>query len=502
MVAAAARWYQKGKQNHADHRGAGLGALTPQGQPRYSLKQSIVASASAGRYNLIVQLVGVACVVTLPFWSWGLFFSSSWYEYGVALFVVPFLFLLNLLLVLAVARRDPFLQRLLPVALLLKLAAAGAYVWMVFHLYGASADMVIYWNRGEQIATDLLRGGHWTTLHPVWSSNFIYMLTGAIFSVTTVSLPSAVVIYALAAFWGQYLFYRTFVLVFPEGNHKLAALLLFFLPSIVFWTANIGKDAAILFFLGISAYGFARVQRRVNPVAVLLLLLGLGGVMLVRPHIAAMLGIAFLLPYLVGKNLQGMTGTVGKILGIPLVLGSTVWLARQAQSFLKMETLSQASSILETVANANYTGGSAITVSGSLPYRLVNVPFLFFRPWPWEVHSLQSVVAALEGLLLLWIFVSRRRDLYAAVRNWRSKPFVLFVLLFAFQFSVVMSLAITNFGLLTRERVMLLPFVMMLFCTRAAPVAVRQGAVPQAGRRPAPAPPPVPAYRSHKIPTR
>jgi len=484
--------------------GTRLRSIDAAGRPRYSLNQSIVASASAVRYNLIVQLIGVACVITLPFWTWALFFSSAYYEYSVALVLVPFLFLLNLLLVMRAAGRDPFLRRVLPVALVLKLAAAGTYLWTVFHVYDMASDMVIYWNRGELIATDLLRYGHWTTLQPFWSSNFIYMLTGLIFAATTVSLPTAMVIYALAAFWGQYLFYRTFVLVFPEGDHKLAALLVFFLPSIVYWTSAISKDAAILFFLGVAAYGFARVQRRVSPGAFLLLLVGLGGVMLVRPHIAAMLGIAFVLPYLVGKNLQGVSGTLGKILGVPLVLGSTVWLARQAQSFLKMETVSQASSILEKVAEANQTGGSAIAVSGSLPYRLVNVPFLFFRPWPWEVHSLQSVVAALEGLLLLWIFVRRRRDLYAAVRNWRNKPFVLFVLLFAFQFSVVMSLAITNFGLLTRERVMLLPFAMMLFCTRAAPAAARQSAVPQAGWRPAAAPasPPLPAYRNHKVPTR
>ena len=426
---------------------------------------------STGRYNLIVQVVGAACVLTLPFWTWALFFSSPWYEYSVALILVPFLFLLNLLLALAAARHDPFLRWALPVALLLKLVAAGVYVWMVFHVYDTSADMVTYWNRGEILANDFLRNGHWTVLHPVWSNNFIYMLTGAIFTVTTVSLPSAAVIYALAAFWGQYLFYRAFVLVFPEGDRKLAALLLFFLPSIVFWTSSIGKDAAILLFLGVAAYGFARLQRRVSPGAFLVLLLGLGGVVLVRPHIAAMLGFAFLLPYLVGKNLHGISGTVGKILGIPLVLGSTVWLARQAQSFLKMETLSQAGSILQKVAEGNQTGGSAIAVSGSMAYRLVNVPFLFFRPWPWEVHSLQAVMAALEGLMLLVIFVSRRRNLYAAVREWRSQPFVLFVLLFALQFSVVMSLAITNYGLLTRERVMLLPFALMLFCSRAAPVA-------------------------------
>ena len=91
--------------------------------------------------------------------------------------------------------------------------------------------------------------------------------------------------------------------------------------------------------------------------------------------------------------------------------------------------------------------------------------------------------------------VRRRRDLYAAVRNWRNQPFVLFVLLFAFQFSVVMSLAITNFGLLTRERVMLLPFAMMLFCTRGEAAPAAQRVAPERGWQPAAAPRPVALYR-------
>jgi len=442
-------------------------------------------ASSTGRYNLIIQLVALGCVVTLPGWAWALFFSSSDHEYTMALVLVPFLIALNLVLAMVVAGRDRFLQRVLCTALLFKVAAAGAYVWMVFRLYDQSADMVGYWGRGQVIANDLVRYGHWTTLHPIWSNNFIAMLTGLLFSVITVSLPAGVVVFAFAAFWGQYLFYRAFLTAFPEGDRKLAALLLFFLPSIVFWTATIGKDATILLFLGVTACGFAGLSRRLTSRAFVLFLAGLTGVMLVRPHVAVMVGLASLGALLLGQNRQGVPGVLGKLLGVLLLAGGTLLLARQAQAFLQMEQISQAPQVLERVASNNYMGGSAFGGGLSLAYRLVNVPFLFFRPWPWEVHSLQAVIAAAEGLLLLAIFVRRRRDFYAAVREWRSKPFVLFVVLFAFQFSVVMSLAITNFGLLTRERVMLMPFAMMLFCVRGESVILSSRALWYARRTPA-----------------
>ena len=51
------------------------------------------------------------------------------------------------------------------------------------------------------------------------------------------------VLFAVISFWGQFFFYRAFVLAFPKANRRIAALLLFLFPSIVYWTSAFGKDA-------------------------------------------------------------------------------------------------------------------------------------------------------------------------------------------------------------------------------------------------------------------
>jgi len=62
----------------------------------------------------------------------------------------------------------------------------------------------------------------------------------------------------------------------------------------------------------------------------------------------------------------------------------------------------------------------------------------------------------------------RRKQLLSVLRNWRENPFVFFLLLFVAEFSIIFSAAITNFGLLARQRVMATPFLIMLLCLKHA----------------------------------
>ena len=61
--------------------------------------------------------------------------------------------------------------------------------------------------------------------------------------------------------------------------------------------------------------------------------------------------------------------------------------------------------------------------------------------------------------------------LLLALRASRETAVILAAILFVAQFSIIFSAAITNFGLLARQRVMAMPFLVLLLCfhkTRAA----------------------------------
>ncbi len=434
------------------------------------------AVAAPAKYGRLIGLVELVCLLSAPLWTYELFFAwdkESWTRF----LLVPLIVGLNALGVVRVARRDPFLRRVLPVALMFKLAALAGFLYVAVDVYHFTADAFHYYNEGMRVAEEFTVGGHWTWLQPFWSHNFVISLTAGMYVLTGPSMIVGCVVYAMVSFWGQYLTYRVVRTAFPEGNHELAGLLLFFLPSIAFWTAAIGKDALIFTGISIAVYGFVRAQRALTPAAFLTMAAGLSIAALVRPHVAGMLGLALLVSFLLGGSLKGAAGLAGKLFSAPLLLAGTYFLYARAQEFLRLEDFSQSQRVISQIGRNSASGGSAMSSATSLLNGVLNAPFLLLRPFPWEVHNLPAAIAGAEALMLLGLFVWQRRALGAQVRQLRSNSTVLLILLFAIEFSVTFAAAIRNFGLLTRERVMLLPLVLMLFC-----------AAPSPGRTPAAAP--------------
>lgn len=93
----------------------------------------------------------------------------------------------------------------------------------------------------------------------VVGTGFIEIFTGLVYTLTGSTRLGGFFVYSWLGFWGLYLFFRAFRLVFPEGNHRRYGLLLFFLPSMLFWSSSIGKDAWMTMALGVFTYGAALV---------------------------------------------------------------------------------------------------------------------------------------------------------------------------------------------------------------------------------------------------
>lgn len=94
---------------------------------------------------------------------------------------------------------------------------------------------------------------------------------------------------------------------------------------------------------------------------------------------------------------------------------------------------------------------------------------ILFRPFPHEAGNLQALIASMEGVFLIASCVALRRSLGRMPTALRTRPYVLFALLYSLMFIVAFS-SFGNFGILTRQRVQLFPFVLVLL---ALPAAVR-----------------------------
>ena len=420
---------------------------------------------SFAKAQMIVKSIGLVTMVTCPFWMLSLFYSGD-YQHATALALVPLIVALNMVIALRIARRDPFLHLLLPIAILFKLAGCGLYIYMVLNILGGG-DVGLYFETGGKIASLYHITGEWHVLSPFWSSNFVFMVSGALQILVGHSLPAVSVIFGMVSFWGEYFCYRAFCTAFPNGDRYVLGLLLFFLPSIVFWPATIGKDALIMFFIGLAVFGFALINAGVGPKAVLCLSLGLLGATLVRPHIGAMLVISMTVPYLVATHPRGAAAFWGKMLGMAVLMAGTYFITLQAGSFLRVDDLSGGVKEIESVNRNNRFGPAGFGKEESFATKALSAPVLLLRPFIWEVHNLPSMLASIESLLLFLFGWQRRREIVAVVGKWKVHSFVAFLIIYTVQFSIIFAGAMSNFGLLVRERVMLLPFALMLITSIA-----------------------------------
>lgn len=420
------------------------------------------------RYTNIARLASYIGVLLAPFSLWALFWTSPKdYPFLSSMLFVPLATLGCIMLFSRTWKKDRFIKLLFGAGIGMRLAAAGAFVWLGFFVFSVSADAFHYSSVGVALANEFPAVG-WAAFKPPWtSSNLISNVCGIITLVTGDAMPTLMVLFAFAALWGAYFFYRAFCIAFPHGDRGLYGLCIVLLPSLAYWSSAIGKDASEQLFIGLSAYGFARLVTKLSGSAIVICVIGLAGAAAVRPHVGALLAVSMLAPFTFGRTKYGWMSTSVKILLIPLLAAGTYVMISQARSFVGVEGSDFQSNVNRLKLEGEYTnlGGSTFNQGESLSRRMLQGPFLAFRPFPWEVHNAMAAVAAVEGLFLIFFGWRRRRNILALLRNWRE-PYVLFILMFIIEFSLIFSAGTSNFGILVRERIMMVPIFLMLFCAK------------------------------------
>lgn len=385
---------------------------------------------------------------------------SSDMESVLAAIILSVLVMMSLVLFWVVARSDPEGRTLLVVLLVglgLKLVA------LTYRYFYLMADAYAYDWYGREIAAQLA-AGQWPEDMRYMGTEFLRLLTGLTYFALGVTFPGISILWTWLGLVGMLFFYKAFCTAFPGGNRRLYMYLILLYPSMLLWTSSLGKDALMVLFLGMAAYGAARIQRRIEFVGLWWVAAGIGGALSIRPHVAAAFAVALGASTLIRPIRAGLLTPVIRIASVAIFFALAVGVARSAAGFVALESLSGEDVVgfVETRREASTEGASAFeqvdprTPSGAL----MLFPTIVFRPFPWEAHNAFSLVAALEGVILFALVVYRWRSvskaLLATPRNSYILLTVVYVLLFVFLFS-----AIANFGILARQRVQLLPFLFM-----------------------------------------
>jgi len=384
-----------------------------------------------------------------------------------------------------VARREgePAMARMLVAAFSAKIVGTLLRYFVITVLYSDNADAGVYSGGGQFVAANLRSGVldfHIPQLAGRGSeTERIAQVVGVIYTVTGDSRYAGSFVFASLCFTGQVLMWRAFKRAVPEGDHHRYALLVLFLPSLLFWPSSIGKEALMLFSVGVVSYGAAQILgERVRTGGIVTFLLGVSGLLMIRPHMAVIalvaLGFASLVGTLAGfKRSASPRIFVVRVLALAVLVVAASVAVSQTSRVLGSDRNSDesgVSSVLAKTEEQTKQGGSefaAVTVSSpvELPAGIVTV---LFRPFPWEAHSLNGLIAAAEGLLLIGLFVVGRRRLITWAKTVFKRPYLVYCTAYAFTFIVTFSY-IANFGILARQRTQMLPLVLTMIAMYPAP---------------------------------
>jgi hypothetical protein len=426
---------------------------------------------------LAVGLVVIAGYVAALAWL----MEHSTYDTWGALVIAPILVIITLPLLARAARvtDQPWLFAWGSVALGAKLVGAYVRYLVAFQVYGGAADAAQYNHIGAQLSQQFRHGNFDQSIRSGGiGTKFIQSVTGVIYTITGPTLIGGYLVFAWLGFLGLLMAYLAFHTAIPEGFQKRYAALVFFLPSLLFWTSGLGKEAWMTLGIGLSMWGAARLMAHRRG-GLVMLAVGLVETGVVRPHVTVLLVVSVLVAYLVrpSPRVTAMTPLI-KIGGVVVLVIATYVTVRVAANFLGVQDMSASGfeGALSNVQSRTNEGGSAFggAVLASplgLPRAVVTV---LFRPLPWEAHNMQALASSLESAFLIFLFWRYRRSVLNAFRLLRKSPYVTFCLSYVFGYVVIFA-GFSNFGILVRERSLTLSALVVLLALPAAARSTRDG---------------------------
>jgi hypothetical protein len=379
-----------------------------------------------------------------------------------------------IILRVAFAEGNPWLVRILTASLILHLIAAPAQIFVVDHLYHGIADWVRYTHQGSILAPNF-RHFDFTTaganVRQIVNDGSVSIATGIVMALVGVNELATFLVFSWLSFIGSIFFFRAFTLTFRGADPRRYALMLFFLPSLIFWTADVSKESIMMFALGLTAYGAAKFLAR-RPGGLVLVIPGVFIAAYVRPNelllILAGFAVAMMVPTAASRR---QLGGLRRLISLAF-LGGLLAIAVGVTFHYLHGGVGGSLSLQQT--NANNQGSGLGFGSSGVPYSTNLATFprdiyeVLFNPLPFNFHGLGELVAAAENTVMLVLIVMSYRNLRMVPRASFARPYVMLCAVYTGAFLYTFA-ALGNLGLIERERTMMFPFLLVLLAVPRAP---------------------------------
>ncbi|UFK97104.1 hypothetical protein [Kaistella faecalis] len=342
------------------------------------------------------------------------------------------------------------------------------FAWIGFrYILTNGGDAQRYWFLGQDLAhaswSDFLKPG----------TDVVKFLTFPLVKFFHLPFWSGFLLFSLISFAGALILYRTLMRI-AGSNVKLQvlAMVLMLLPNLHFWTSLIGKEALILIPLTVFCAELSR--KRYFSV---LLIISVLAVAVIRPHVAFVLALTYVLALLLTfpLSLKRKAMVLG---GLAVLTALFAWLLTSLQDFSGgFQRVFQ--KYEAHIRHFKTTDGYVPLDAYPLPAKLFT---FYFRPQPVERSGLFYHVVSTENLVLLLI---AGFALWYGLRYFaelRSRLLFVFPLLFMTALGLMYVYAYANYGIIMRTRVMAMPFFAALL-VEVFGVAVNEAGASKRGPR-------------------
>lgn len=235
------------------------------------------------------------------------------------------------------------------------------------------------------------------------------------------------------------------------------ATLIIFLPSVSFWSSAIGKDSLSFLATSLALWATLNLSKRGK-----LMFLAITIMLIVRPHIAGAMILALSASVIFDKT----TSILKKLILSTVSIIIAFSLIPFALDYAGVGGQPDSTAIIEYIEKRqsyNMAGGGGVDISSmSLPMQIFTY---LFRPLIFEARSIPSLAAALDNLILLFLFLVggisllKTKQLKSSVANRQ------FMWVYSSICLLILATTTANLGIAIRQKWMFTPFLILLFIT-------------------------------------
>lgn len=323
-------------------------------------------------------------------------------------------------------------------------------VTIYFHYYMriSGGDAIRYWEitaDGSQYAKSWMHYFGYSTFFIQWLNFIPSKLLGLSFLIGNLIYG----FFSFVAITLGLVLTRSF---FPKSKsstwQSILPFIIWWFPGLHFWTAGVGKESLLFLGLILTIWSLSSTK-----VSYLLLILGIAILILVRPF----WGILVLLPTALMAFIKTRKQLIPTIALVLFSVWSCWFGARWIWERAHLEDFSLAA--IQKFSNEQLAFLATFKANSALPMQEMNfwerLLAVSFRPFLWEVWSVQSLIYAFENLVFLILilvipFAIRLRKIQF---RWEAVSVLLIILLVWLSFSMTLD----NYGVFYRMKSIWLP---------------------------------------------